>query len=421
MRVQLRNLPISALRLLTSLVGRALIVSVACWLVAFQYCRYAFWRNPHSAFFQSEHVYDLQYSNYRKQQALEYIADNGAEDTPQHNLASPPEVCAAFVTVKREIQYVEAAIGSLLEGLTGEERENLHAYVLFANSDPTIHPTYSQPWLRKMVDSAEGYNVSVEVLDHLRELEAARNFYEKGVFDYTYALDHCYQVGSPYIVMLEDDIILADGWMAKARQALLEVEAQSHEEKRNWIYLRLFYTETSMSWQDTDFWYGHMPFTFLLAVLATFCSLILVRINFPSSRRHLDNWTVLALSAVSTPAFVALLFMVGKYSLFPPLGVFELNKYGCCTQALVFPRPEVPALTKYLRGIGTGQTDTMIENYADQQKLGRFALAPQQAQHVGLQSSRDNTLINSQSTWAFSFETYDPQQLKAEHKALVGG
>jgi hypothetical protein len=93
-----------------------------------------------------------------------------------------PEICAAFVTVKRESkQYVDVAIGSLLEGLTEDEREMLYIHVLFANTDPTIHPSWGKSWLRGVVDSVESYVVSDEVLQHLRTLEMERNWREKGV------------------------------------------------------------------------------------------------------------------------------------------------------------------------------------------------------------------------------------------------
>ena len=97
-----------------------------------------------------------------------------------------------------------------------------------------------------------------------------------------------------------------------------------------------------------------------------------------------------------------------------------MNKYGCCTQALVFPRNEVPGLVAFLRGIGSGQTDTMIEEYADANGKERLALAPQVVQHVGLESSRDNTFVNSQSTWAFYFEEQGSAKLRKEHEILTG-
>ena len=96
-----------------------------------------------------------------------------------------------------------------------------------------------------------------------------------------------------------------------------------------------------------------------------------------------------------------------------------MDKYGCCTQALVFPRAQVPDLVANLTRRKSGQTDTMIEEYADESRLGRYALAPQVVQHVGLVSSRDNSEINTKSTWAFWFEASDAKQLQIEHEELA--
>lgn len=235
--------------------------------------------------------------------------------------------------------------------------------------------------------------------------------------DYTYVLDQCYLTGSPYIGIFEDDIIFADSWLVKTLQALYDIKNQWKE--KNWIYLRLFYTETSLSWTTDDFAYRHMGFVFFFAMSATCGALLLARQASSSARRHLDFPTIGVICIVTVPAFTGLVFMIGKYNLTPLRGVVEMNKNGCCTQAMIFPRDQVPALVSYLRERKGGQTDSLIEEYADNTKLRRFALAPPQVQHVGIQSSRDNLEINTRSTWAFWFEENDPAALRREHKRLL--
>ena len=210
--------------------------------------------------------------------------------------------------------------------------------------------------------------------------------------------------------------------MAKTRQALRIIQSRSKQQGdqfRDWVYLRLFYTETSMQWDETDFWYHHLWLTMVLASLAGFSMARRVRHFVPSSRRILDNWSTAVICLVTIPAFTGLLFMIGKYSLFPPATVFILNKNGCCTQALLFPRPDIPGLVAYLTERGHGQTDAMIEDYADGNGKQRLATGKQLVQHVGLTSSRDNTFINSQSTWAFWFEAQDADVLRREYLALL--
>jgi hypothetical protein len=93
-----------------------------------------------------------------------------------------PLLCAAFVTVKRERDdYFEQSIGSMLEGLDARERRALHLRVLFANTDPAVHPSWEQSWMNTAIDSVESYNVSESSFRHLKQLESDRNFQEKGV------------------------------------------------------------------------------------------------------------------------------------------------------------------------------------------------------------------------------------------------
>lgn len=212
--------------------------------------------------------------------------------------------------------------------------------------------------------------------------------------------------------------------MAKTRGALRDIKEQGQSGKRpwkNWLYLRLFYTETSLQWRkEDDFWYANLWLTFALAASAGFILLVGVRLFAPSTRKFLDNYAVGTVCIITIPAFIVLVFMIGKSSLlFQHRGPFELNKYGCCTQALVFPREQVPDMVHYLRERREGQTDSLLEDYADATGKQRLALWPQIVQHVGLVSSRDNNELNGQSTWAFWFEKNDADKLKKEHERLL--
>lgn len=43
--------------------------------------------------------------------------------------------------------------------------------------------------------------------------------------DYMYVLDHCLKQNTPYIAIFEDDIIAADGWLAKSLVGLSSLNA----------------------------------------------------------------------------------------------------------------------------------------------------------------------------------------------------
>ncbi|EED16772.1 conserved hypothetical protein [Talaromyces stipitatus ATCC 10500] len=412
--------------LVTTSAGKTFLASVFLFTLTFGWCKVRFWRDPHSAFFDDTHVYDLKYSLTREHEARQFIsAYNAQTDGPPALKASPtPVVCVAVTTVKRDgVNYLDASVGSLLAGLYPQERSALSVNVLFADTDPRKHPSWEQQWLNSLVDSAASYNVSNEVMGRLRELEESRNYYEKGVYDYVYVLERCLQTNTPYIAIFEDDIIAADGWLAKSLMGLSTLGSRIGSEKteKDWLYMRLFYTETSLSWSEDDFWYRNMPLAFLLMSSATLVILLIIRRVSTSARRFLNWPTIAVICLVSVPAFTGLVYMTGKYNVMPLQGVVEMNKHGCCTQGMIFPRDQVPDLIRWLEEHKSGQTDTLIEEYADSTGLRRFAYAPPQLQHVGSRSSRDNLDINTRSTWAFWFEENDPRVLAREHESLVQG
>lgn len=216
--------------------------------------------------------------------------------------------------------------------------------------------------------------------------------------------------------------MVADGWMAKTRQALRKIEYFASDPKgkfANWLYLRLFYTETFLIWGPDHFWYKNSLVLVLLGVGFGYLSLRGMQMLFPPTRKVLDGNTVVAICLITIPAFIALGFMLGPYN-FLPSEVFLLNHNGCCSQAVLFPRDQVPEMTKYLRKEKTGAQDIMIEDYADMMGKNRLALKKQVVQHVGLVSSRGGHAdVHTRDIWAFWFEDYDPVKLRKEHERLT--
>ncbi|KAM0236312.1 hypothetical protein ACHAP5_009391 [Fusarium lateritium] len=79
---------------------------------------------------------------------------------------------------------------------------------------------------------------------HLSQLQKTQSYLEKGVFDYTYALQRCYDTGALYIGMFEDDIILADGWFIRTLRGLAGIPGSTQD----WLFMRLFNQERSIGW-----------------------------------------------------------------------------------------------------------------------------------------------------------------------------
>jgi hypothetical protein len=90
------------------------------------------------------------------------------------------------------------------------------------------------------------------------------------------------------------------------------------------------------------------------------------------------------------------------------------------------PQYQVPSLLDYFNKKKNGLRDELIEMYADNNGLSRWALTPSVFQHIGSRSSKwqgngtddigENGLIATERIWNFHFEAWDAGQLRNEHR-----
>lgn len=181
------------------------------------------------------------YSTIRQQEAEAFVAASANNFTP---LAGKPidsfpmankTLCIGIASVARKgTRYFRTTIGSLLEGLTAKEREDIYLLPFIAHTDPAEHPAYSETWLRNLSNEVLYYNLSHQIMTNVVRLEHEGLVREKGLFDYTYLLKACYAKGLPYIAILEDDVIAMDGWYHRTIAALEQAEIQSALESASW-------------------------------------------------------------------------------------------------------------------------------------------------------------------------------------------
>ncbi|KAH7252530.1 hypothetical protein BKA59DRAFT_453748 [Fusarium tricinctum] len=371
-----------------------------------------FYRDPGSVFFDKTRAYETHYSKNRKveaQQVIEsYMKENSATDRNK-------SLCIALSSVTRQTQYLPMTVGSLLHGLTKQERDDLHISVLIAEPDPTRHPNWNETWLRQAVDDVFTYDLDDKTMAHLRQLQKTQSYLEKGVFDYTYALQRCYDTGALYIGMFEDDIILADGWFIRTLRGLAGIPGSTQD----WLFMRLFNQERSTGWGSREIGGNHEHWIILGVGMGISALVLLAHKRWRASRRYLDLETLFVVVFILVPGLVILLYQSGKASLFPPSpGVFN-EPFGCCSQAMIFPRVQVPPLITYLQGKKKGQVDLMLNDVATENGLGRYALYPVQAQHIGIESARKTTKDEAQAIWSMAFEDLDAKALKKEHQKMV--
>lgn len=267
--------------------------------------------------------------------------------------------------------------------MTTAESNDLYINILNAEIDPSSHPAWQKPWLHEAIDRFESYSFSgPKEQKRIEKLAEDGAYGEKGVYDYTTALQRCFETRTPYVALFEDDILLADGWLMQTLAGLDKIPPVD-DEHRSWLFMRLFNQERSMGWAGKKIGENHeYPIIFGIALGLSLTSMVLRR-RLRWARKYLDVETMSVVVVILVPALVILFYQCGKASLLPPSpGVFD-QPFGCCSQALVFPRSKIPLIIEYLQEKRSGQFDLMLDELAAEVGLTRYALYPVQAQHIG--------------------------------------
>ncbi|KAF4954316.1 hypothetical protein FGADI_5339 [Fusarium gaditjirri] len=395
------------------------------WVFLFQLCRLYTFADPSSFFYDSTRAYETRYTNIREQQADELL--DIAEHFPVEELVKLPlfnnipdaiprdqekHICVGIPSVTRERdQFLPRAVASLVQGLSLEQRQAIHIIVLLADDDPTSHPAFGRRWLDRLVDEVllYGNSSTTNAPDRYRSValdnnhELSRN--DRVHRDYATLMTACQEQRSEYFALVEDDIIAAHNWLGRLSTALDKLERV--EDTKNWLYLRLFYSETYMGWNAEEW-----P-TYLATSISVYCIVIvlyLLVVAIETRRRsqtfHPKStiWTLPHLT-FWTASFIALYFLAGRLTVNSyPTGIHEMPNYGCCAQGLVIPRQHLDALGAALHTASDAIAgDSLIEYFADINHLKKYAITPSVLQHVGRMGSSD-VGGTRKVTWSFSFE-----------------
>lgn len=380
---------------------RKVLLSLVCVAILTAYARSHYYRDPGSVFFQKSLAFEQKYSHYRKTEIARYFDSFGSPDTQDPPKAGPkPNICVGLNSVKRdhaqylevrfplfhmrddEAEFYQTTVASLLHGLTTQEREDLYIAVLVAESDPEEHPIWHEDWVRTAVDDIYTYNITVGDRKYLELLQHTGAFEEKGVYDYIYGLRRCYQTGAPYVGMFEDDVMLADGWLVRTLSGLSRI-SDSTDTASPWLFTRLFNQERSTGWANRHIGGNNEAWIVIGIALGVSVPAYIARRKWQLARTHLSIETLGVLVMVLNPALVVLFFQCGKASMLPPSPGIRDEPFGCCSQALVFPRNNVPLMIDFLQQKRLGQVDILLDELAAETGLTRYALYPVQAQHIG--------------------------------------
>jgi len=397
------------------LINRAPVKVITCfsifYLCLIQYYRYANYRDPTSLFFDPSRAYEGTYSADRIRQADAFI--QSADLLPAGIKASqqPPVLCIGIATVaRRGEQYVRRTVGSLLDGLTEEERRTIYLDILIGHTEPSIHPISGEEWIRALPNKVLEYKETD--VPRIKEWEEGGWYRNKTIFDYTYLLNDCYATGAQYIAMIEDDTLAVEGWYPRALEALGIVERKmDHRPGMKWVFLRLFYSEDLLGWNSEN-WPLYLFWSFIVWTTVT-GSLVFARSRSRSVQKLLSSSSMLAISGVCTPALIALFFACGRNSVWPLTpGVHEMNKNGCCSQGYVYPRDIIALLLLKTDLMTDWLVDMMVEAISDKEGWLRWATTPALLQHIGSTSSKGYGFDQTAGhLWNFGFELHQKSHL----------
>jgi hypothetical protein len=269
--------------------------------------------------------------------------------------------------------------------MTLAERRDLNLRVYFANTDPTLHPLYNSSLVDLVDRSGSAQDgASPAQIEELVQLERNRDLRRKIALDFSYALYYAYNSSSsPYIAIFEGDIMFADGWFARSRRALDDIDGRTNSTRESWLDMRLFNEERSIGWASSDMFGNNVPLIIILISVGTLLILSTIRCYSTFGRKVVTNTFLVVVCGISIPLFIVLFFQAGKSSILPPSPGVKKQQWGCCTQGMIMPREQIPSIAnELLRRAGTAP-DIIIEDYARDRKLLRFALDPVQIQHLG--------------------------------------
>lgn len=376
------------------------------YVLSLRYYHGVSYRDPTSYFFDADRAYERHYSAKRVAEAESFLSAADDVAPPSRVPGQQPSLCMGIVSVKRRgDQYVGLTVASLLDGLNEWERSKILLYLRIGNTDPKVHPIYSEKWVETLPDRLLTYSPDDPDFEQLKEWEEGGWYRNKTIYDFTTLMRECYESGADYVAMLEDDTLAVKGWFPSAMRALDTV--QSRTAGRDWIYLRLFYIDGLLGWNGEE-WPKYLTWAFIVWASITGV-LVASKRAFKTELRSIPMSAIWLTSAVFIPAAIVLHFLAGRQTMWPiPPGVHEMNKYGCCSQGLVFPRAIIPRFLERTDLTTDWLVDMMVEKIADSQGWSRWAVVPPLLQHVGATSSKGYGFDNSASTiWNFRFEEYD--------------
>jgi hypothetical protein len=382
----------------------ALCPTLVLFGLAVLYGNLNFYRDPGSVFFDPGRATERGYSLYREREANLWrntVLAQHAHGVGVWKAGPSPTISGVILTVHRpklagtsplEVRIPctkhrltkQLSVTSALAGLTQAEREDIDLRVFFADTDPTKHPFHNS----SLVDLLDGSFAPRDIMSKgelaiVTGLEEKKDYMDKVRFDFAYALRHVYRTSSsPYIALFEGDIMVADGWVARAVSALREVDRRVEKEGLRWSDMRMFNAEGMIAFNSLHPLGNNVPFI-ILGVSGVLFLVFRALARVSRTGREVFTWQFnVVVCCVTVPAFVVLFFRAGKSSMLPPRAGVSVQNWGMCTQGMIMPRAVVPGLADAIIA-HRDQPDRSFRDFAADNGYDRLVLDPILVQHMG--------------------------------------
>ncbi|KAK1238494.1 hypothetical protein MKX07_006640 [Trichoderma sp. CBMAI-0711] len=402
-------------------VARINAVFCVLWILLFVFSAIFSYDDPSSIFFNADKAYKQRFSSVRAAEADAYIRNPPARVIPTEPVDKL--LCIGIPSVNRTTEsFLSSTIATLSDTLAPEERASIRIVVLLADKSPSEHFAYGQQWLEPLVDEVllygkppAGSSVYRRIPFDLKEGRTRGDGRVENMrLDHSALVEACREQEYPYFALVEDDIVTTRDWFPRFKKGLAYVERKTEETKKEWIYLRLFYSEILMGWNNEE-WLSYSKVICLVYTAVLLIFLLgrkYVRVGVSSSvSPHTQRYLAALIFGLWLPALIALYFLSGRLSVnrLNPFGwsavhgAREMPHYGCCAQGLVLPQRHLADVQALLRDPPYNfPGDMILEDYAEARGWVKWALEPSVFQHVGFKESSDGT--RRAEVWNFGFE-----------------
>ncbi|KAK5995387.1 hypothetical protein PT974_03791 [Cladobotryum mycophilum] len=395
------------------------------WLLSLRYLLTKSYYDPSSFFFRRDDAYEPIYSAVREQEADNFISSIQSSDSDQgqglrkiHGSAGEKApFCLGIPSLQREqSQFLPRTLASLVDFLDPDERELLHIVVLLSDDNAATNSAFGQKWLHTIADTVLVHEDTADlpvVKSHYHKIPRLPPKTDRSEHmrqDFAKLLETCRQLNTEYFILVEDDVIASRDWFRRLRRVLPEVNSQAYSKSKDWLYLRLFYSETYMGWNSEE-WpiyikYIALVYVATIAVLFGLRQLYHLVPVFSKERLYKTSRLLPAnILIIWLPMFIGLYFMAGRLTVQPLTpGVHEMPQYGCCSQGLVLPRRHMQMIEATLISNPYDLPgDSSIETLAEEKDLAKWAIVPSVLQHTGIRGSSAKGAARKW-TWNFNFE-----------------